>query len=162
MRVPLRHRIPLRTSDPELGKPAGLGDLRAPLYWSGRLDSNQRPPDPQSGALTSLRYAPNVSSRLSARRGAEDSRIACARNSEQRSEKRFGIRHVNGKVAAPRVPAKAARETALVRGIARVQRLRWLKSAVFVTTAVTVARAFGSSRAACSTSARRSAASASG
>ena len=27
--------------------------------WSGRLDSNQRPPDPQSGALTRLRYAPN-------------------------------------------------------------------------------------------------------
>ena len=29
--------------------------------WSGRLDSNQRPPDPQSGALTRLRYAPNSS-----------------------------------------------------------------------------------------------------
>jgi hypothetical protein len=28
--------------------------------WSGRLDSNQRPPDPQSGALTRLRYAPTL------------------------------------------------------------------------------------------------------
>ena len=27
--------------------------------WSGRLDSNQRPPAPKAGALTKLRYAPN-------------------------------------------------------------------------------------------------------
>ena len=27
-------------------------------YLSGRLDLNQRPPDPQSGALTRLRHAP--------------------------------------------------------------------------------------------------------
>ena len=28
-------------------------------YWSGRGDSNSRPPDPQSGALTRLRYGPD-------------------------------------------------------------------------------------------------------
>src|SRR5438445_9649890 len=28
--------------------------------WSGRLDSNQRPLDPQSSALTRLRYAPTL------------------------------------------------------------------------------------------------------
>jgi hypothetical protein len=31
----------------------------SPKYWSGRRDSNSRPPDPQSGALTRLRYGPN-------------------------------------------------------------------------------------------------------
>ena len=30
-------------------------------FWSGRVDSNHRPPDPQSGALTRLRYAPSYS-----------------------------------------------------------------------------------------------------
>ena len=28
-------------------------------YWSGRQDSNLRPPAPKAGALTRLRYAPN-------------------------------------------------------------------------------------------------------
>src|SRR5262249_61044885 len=32
------------------------GDFR--VKWSGRLDSNQRPPAPKAGALTRLRYAP--------------------------------------------------------------------------------------------------------
>jgi hypothetical protein len=27
---------------------------------SGRLDSNQRPPTPEAGALTGLRYTPNI------------------------------------------------------------------------------------------------------
>ncbi len=28
------------------------------FYWSGRRDSNSRPPAPKAGALTGLRYAP--------------------------------------------------------------------------------------------------------
>ena len=31
----------------------------AHLSLSGRLDSNQRPPTPEAGALTGLRYTPN-------------------------------------------------------------------------------------------------------
>lgn len=31
----------------------------SPLSLSGRLDSNQRPPTPEAGALTGLRYTPN-------------------------------------------------------------------------------------------------------
>ena len=31
------------------------------LTLSGRLDSNQRPPTPEAGALTGLRYTPNFS-----------------------------------------------------------------------------------------------------
>ena len=31
------------------------------LVLSGRLDSNQRPPTPEAGALTGLRYTPNFS-----------------------------------------------------------------------------------------------------
>ena len=34
------------------------GVLDPPGKWSGRLDSNQRPPEPHSGALPKLRYAP--------------------------------------------------------------------------------------------------------
>ena len=46
--------------------------------WSGRADSNRRPLDPQSSALTRLRYAPDRSShRLSPTEGlAERSRFA--------------------------------------------------------------------------------------
>src|SRR5207253_8997478 len=33
---------------------------RLKKVWSGRLDSNQRPLDPQSSALTRLRYAPTL------------------------------------------------------------------------------------------------------
>ena len=29
------------------------------VYWSGREDSNLRPPAPKAGALARLRYAPN-------------------------------------------------------------------------------------------------------
>jgi hypothetical protein len=29
------------------------------FYWSGRQDSNLRPPGPKPGAMTGLRYAPN-------------------------------------------------------------------------------------------------------
>ena len=53
------------------GRVAGLpvaGKIKKPLpkqrfpsfpTWSGRLDSNQRPPTPEAGALTGLRYTPN-------------------------------------------------------------------------------------------------------
>ena len=49
--------------------PAGLAskhsriqsDRPSPPAWSGRVDSNHRPLDPQSSALTRLRYAPNRS-----------------------------------------------------------------------------------------------------
>src|SRR5690606_28865624 len=34
------------------------GSSRGSLYWSGRLDSNQRPLPPQGSALTKLRHAP--------------------------------------------------------------------------------------------------------
>src|SRR5262249_61021032 len=37
---------------------------RLALRMSGRLDSNQRPPEPHSGALAKLRHAPNVSASL--------------------------------------------------------------------------------------------------
>ena len=30
------------------------------FYWSGREDSNLRPPAPKAGALARLRYAPNM------------------------------------------------------------------------------------------------------
>ncbi len=30
------------------------------LYWSGRADLNRRPPAPKAGALTRLRYVPNL------------------------------------------------------------------------------------------------------
>ena len=42
------------------------------LYDSGRLDSNQRPLDPQSSALTKLRYAPQQSSDKTASAGMAD------------------------------------------------------------------------------------------
>ena len=46
---------------------AGGAETKKPLLWkakvflflSGRLDSNQRPPTPEAGALTGLRYTPN-------------------------------------------------------------------------------------------------------
>ena len=39
---------------------------------SGRLDSNQRPPEPHSGALAKLRHAPNVSASLRAIYGSHE------------------------------------------------------------------------------------------
>jgi hypothetical protein len=42
-----------------LGGSATLSYFLFPLLlWSGRLDLNQRPPVPQTGALTRLRHAP--------------------------------------------------------------------------------------------------------
>jgi hypothetical protein len=69
---------PLDLAIPEIVAAAGAGlsgsrpkksDLRNREIlngsaWSGRLDSNQRPLDPQSSALTRLRYAPNHPSRV--------------------------------------------------------------------------------------------------
>src|SRR5213594_3699046 len=43
-----------KKGQPELIVPTGL-------LMSGRLDSNQRPPEPHSGALAKLRHAPAVS-----------------------------------------------------------------------------------------------------
>src|SRR5262249_27464070 len=40
--------------------------------WSGWPDSNRRPPDPQSGALSRLRYIPNEASLAEARRAKAD------------------------------------------------------------------------------------------
>src|SRR5205823_639837 len=40
------------------GKPARERRERFGEGWSGRRDSNPRPPDPQSGALARLRYVP--------------------------------------------------------------------------------------------------------
>ena len=48
-------------------------------YWSGREDSNLRPPAPKAGALARLRYAPNY---LKYRRSEENvnNREAALRN----------------------------------------------------------------------------------
>ena len=37
-------------------------------YWSERRDLNSGPPVPQTGALTGLRYAPNIGPHYSERR----------------------------------------------------------------------------------------------
>ena len=39
-------------------------EILAGLLMSGRLDSNQRPPEPHSGALAKLRHAPSVAGRF--------------------------------------------------------------------------------------------------
>src|ERR671934_537378 len=45
------------------GRKKGQSELLVPtgLLMSGRLDSNQRPPEPHSGALAKLRHAPHLS-----------------------------------------------------------------------------------------------------
>src|SRR5690349_15504348 len=53
-----RESIPTRFAEPAFSR-----QLSDPL--SGRVDSNHRPPDPQSGALTRLRYAPRFVSIVS-------------------------------------------------------------------------------------------------
>jgi integrase len=50
-----------RDLNPENEKTPGTWGVPGATTRSGRLDSNQRPPDPQSGALTRLRYAPRSS-----------------------------------------------------------------------------------------------------
>ena len=52
--VPCPRQKVRKQGQPELLVPTGL-------LMSGRLDSNQRPPEPHSGALAKLRHAPSVS-----------------------------------------------------------------------------------------------------
>ncbi len=66
------HTGPSSATIPATVAPAGNKKARNPrgfraLSASGRLDSNQRPPDPQSGALTRLRYTPVFRSKPGAR-----------------------------------------------------------------------------------------------
>ena len=61
------HRAPPVLSGGRGGRGGRGGNEKKPLLWkakvflflSGRLDSNQRPPTPEAGALTGLRYTPN-------------------------------------------------------------------------------------------------------
>ena len=54
--LPVRKRA-RKTSGMNMKKGAII--FYSPLSLSGRLDSNQRPPTPEAGALTGLRYTPN-------------------------------------------------------------------------------------------------------
>src|SRR4051812_32162866 len=57
----LTSALPFPRKGPRDGK-KGQPELIVPtgLLMSGRLDSNQRPPEPHSGALAKLRHAPNT------------------------------------------------------------------------------------------------------
>ncbi len=72
--------IPSLFGGPKVG-PHGRENKKKPLpkqrfssfpTWSGRLDSNQRPPTPEAGALTGLRYTPNFFGALIVLRAHKD------------------------------------------------------------------------------------------
>ena len=61
-KMPHRHpkKVDKRWTKPKFHHLNGGIELENSLYfhWSGRSDSNTRPPAPKAGALTRLRYAP--------------------------------------------------------------------------------------------------------
>src|SRR5450432_1144966 len=77
----MSHRSVIRLQQAELDRAASATSppetQPSSCYrWSGRVDSNHRPLDPQSSALTRLRYAPNRHPRLCRRQRAQRSRLA--------------------------------------------------------------------------------------
>jgi hypothetical protein len=61
------------------GRPQRIQNVGVRLTWSGRLDSNQRPPAPKAGALP-LRHAPTLADRSSNPVPERRTRLAPARN----------------------------------------------------------------------------------
>ena len=77
-RISARNSAPGVGTSPQCAKKASRNLLsRLALRMSGRLDSNQRPPEPHSGALAKLRHAPSFRSPCSGLSPAQ----ACSTNS---------------------------------------------------------------------------------